>query len=191
MPSTMLILRGNASAKGTFPDEKGDKIAWPIGALHVQAATDYARKRGYDGVVLGIQGFPQYEQSPQAREVYKRLKADTDKSISALYGFSGGGYNVRHILKFLAKNKPSELHRFDLIVVIGSPNPSGKALYAPSVYNAIARKKVKGWEDASWEVVYRENPDRSQMPKDLPSGLGTHMFGPDLLLAGWPEYSKA
>jgi hypothetical protein len=117
----------------------------------------------------------------------KRLKADDN--IGALYGFSGGGYNVRHILKFLAKNKPADLHRFDLIVVIGSPNPSGKALYAPSVYNAIARKKVKGWEDACWEVVYRENPDPSQLPKDLPPHLGTHMFGPDLLLAGWPEYS--
>jgi hypothetical protein len=189
MPPKMLILRGNASAKGTFPDEKGNKIAWPIGALHVQAATDYARKRGYFGVVLGIQGYPQYEQSPQAREVYKQLKAD--ESIAALYGFSGGGYNLRHILKFLAKNKPADLHRFDLIVVIGSPNPIGRAAYAPSVYNAIARKKIKGWEDACWEVVYRENPDPSQLPKDLPAGLGTHMFGPDLLLAGWPEYSKS
>lgn len=190
MPPKMLILRGNASAKGTFPDEKGNKIAWPIGALHVRAATDYARTKGYFGVVIDIQGYPQYEQSPQAREVYKRLKAD--ESIAALYGFSGGGYNVRHILKFLAKDSPAVLSRFDLIVVIGSPNPMGKAAYAPSVYNAIARKatarrKVKDWEDACWEVVYRENPHPSQLPDGLPPGLSTHMFGPDLLLAGWPE----
>ena len=155
----------------------------------MEAASDYARKRGYFPVVLGMQGYPQYEQSPQAREVYKQLKADA--SVSALYGFSGGGYNVRHILKFLARDSPNVLHRFDLIVVIGSPNPIGKAAYAPSLYNAIASRHTKGWENACWEVVYRENPDPSQLPKDLPPGLSTHMFGPDLLLAGWPEYSKA
>jgi hypothetical protein len=55
----ILILRGNASPAGTFPDEQGNKIAWPIGALHVSAATGYATRLGYEGVVLPVQGWPQ------------------------------------------------------------------------------------------------------------------------------------
>jgi hypothetical protein len=188
MPPKMLILRGNASGAGTFPDEQGKTIAWPFGALHVDAASNYARKRGYFPVVLGMQGYPQHEHSPQATEVYRLLKADKDDSIGAIYGFSGGGYNVRHILTYLAKHQPDDLQRFELVVVIGSPNPHRKDVYLPSVYNAIAKKHTKRvLQDADWEVVYRENPTRSQMPAGLPAGLGTHMFGPDLLLSGWPE----
>ena len=41
--------------------------------------------------------------------------------------------------------------------------------------------------DASWEVVFRTNPQHSQLPPGLPKGTGTHMFGPDVLLTGWPE----
>ena len=37
-----------------------------------------------------------------------------------------------------------------------------------------------------FDVVYRENPTKEQMPKGL-EHVGTHMFGPDVLLAGWPE----
>jgi hypothetical protein len=36
-------------------------------------------------------------------------------------------------------------------------------------------------------VVFRENPDKSQLPKGLPKGTTTHMFGPDVLLSGWIE----
>ena len=58
----------------------------------------------------------------------------------------------------------------------------------PARYNALVPKKAKGkdWKDPDWDVVYRENPTKSQMPKGL-EHVGTHMFGPDVLLAGWPE----
>ncbi len=47
----MLILRGNAAAKaGIYPDEQGNKIEWPIGALHVEAAEEYAKRKGFSSV---------------------------------------------------------------------------------------------------------------------------------------------
>ena len=181
----MLILRGNAAAAGTYPDEQGKNIAWPIGALHVSAASDYARRRGYQPVVLHKQGYPQSQHSPQATAALDAFLKD--EAVTAFYGFSGGGYNLKHILDYLASNKPDTLHRIALVVVIGAPIHRGKYAFAASNYNADARKKDKHWKDADWEVVYRTNPDQSQMPKGLPKGTGTHMFGPDVLLAGWPE----
>jgi hypothetical protein len=178
----MLILRGNWAPAGNYPD-----VAWPIGALHVQAASDYARMRGYEPVVLDRPGQPQSQHSPQATAAIKAF-LDDDK-VAAFYGFSGGGYNVKHILDFLASNKPETLHRIALIVVIGSPGPDGKStkpIYLPSAYNAVAKRKNKQWTDADWEVVYRTNPVHSQMPKAL-QHISTHMFGPDILLTGWPE----
>ena len=57
-------------------------------------------------------------------------------------GFSGGGYNVLHIINALA---PAERARLRLVVVLGAPkNPSH--LY-------------KG----PWELVYRTDPPRGHM----------------------------
>ncbi|MGZ5871237.1 MAG: hypothetical protein ACXWKP_03895 [Bradyrhizobium sp.] len=184
--SKMLILRGNSAGPGSYPDEKGNNNAsWPIGALHVQAASSYARLRGYEPVVLDRPGQPQSQHSPQAKAAVKAFLEDEE--VAAFFGFSGGGYNLKHILDFLASNKPETLHRIALVVVIGAPMTDGKFAFMPSSYNAIARRRVKHWERADWEVVYRTNPVRSQMPKDLPSHISTHMFGPDILLSGWPE----
>lgn len=188
--SKMVILRGNSAGAGSYPDEKGNAhVAWPIGALHVQAASDYARKRGYEPIVLDKPGQPQSQHSPQARAAVKAFLED--EAVAAFYGFSGGGYNLRHILDFLAAKHPQSLLRIELIVVIGSPMRHGKLAFAPHAYNAVAKRKVKHWEDADWEVVYRTNPSPSQLPKHLPKGVGTHMFGPDVLLAGWPEHARS
>ena len=102
---TMLILRGNDSPAGTFPDEQGKKIAWPIGALHVQAASDYARRRGYEPLVLNVSGRPNDSQhTPQVKAALKAFHEDA--SVAAFYGFSGGGYNLVHILEYLSANEP-------------------------------------------------------------------------------------
>jgi hypothetical protein len=178
----MLILRGNSAPAGSYPDERGKAIAWPIGALHVSAASDYARRRGYDPVVLDKPGQPQSQHSPQATSALHAFHSD--EAVAAFYGFSGGGYNLKFILDYLAENEPQSLHRIALVVVIGSPyKHGGKNHYMPSNYNGGVRKKVKDWKDADWEVVFRTNPDQTQMPK----GTRTHMFGPDVLLRGWPE----
>jgi hypothetical protein len=89
----MLILRGNNSGPGVFPDEQGNLIDWPIGALHVQAATIYAQKRGYEAVVLDKPGQarPQGKDSPQSQAALKAFLDPNDQTVAAFYGFSGGG----------------------------------------------------------------------------------------------------
>ena len=182
----MLILLGNSAPAGTYPDEQGKNIAWPLGALHVSAASEYAKRRGYEAVVLDVAGQPQSQESPQAKAALKKFFED--QAVCAFYGFSGGGYNLRHILDRLASHDPDALHRIDLIVVLGAPLQP-KAAYEASKYNPVARKKVHPakWEDARWEVVYGTNPPAKwALPKGVPEGAGKHMFGPEWLLAGMP-----
>ena len=83
-----------------------------------------------------------------------------DSSITALYGFSGGGYNVYHILNRLTQELRG---RLELVVVIGveASKLSADALN-PKRYNA------------HWELVYRNDP-----PPPL-----THIDGPQALLTG-------
>jgi len=204
--SKMLILRGNADTEGkSYPDETGKTVPWPNGALHVRAAEDYARNRGYEPETLPVQGQPQHFHSPQAQEVLKRFLGlklmkksyvrDTsltpDQDIRAFYGFSGGAYNLWWILQYLAQNTPDDLQRIDLVVAIGVDKEiRRKADYDWPAYNAIARKKAhsKAWTDKKWETVYHTNPDAKLLPKGLPARTSTHMFGPDVLLAGqWPD----
>ena len=131
MPDKMLILRGIA---GHY-----DGRDWPRGALYEQPALDYARRRGYVGQVLDVAGAtgPQSQQTQMALTAFRR-----DPTITALYGFSGGGYNVRHIIAGLS---PDERTRIKLVVVLGAPrNP--EQLY-------------KG----SWELVYRTDPPGGHM----------------------------
>jgi hypothetical protein len=181
----MLILRGNSAPAGSYPDEQGNNIAWPIGALHVEAAREYARRLGYEGVVLPVAGQPQSQTSPQASAALKKFQEDP--AFCAFYGFSGGGYNLRYILDYLVSKTPDALHRIELVVVLGAPKQP-KSEYESFKYNAIAKRKVypKPWEPAKWDVVYKTNPPKSALPKDLPKGTDTHMFGPDVLLAETP-----
>ena len=50
----MVILRGTSDpdGKNKLLDEFGKPAKWPIGALHVRAAEDFARKRGYEPKTL-------------------------------------------------------------------------------------------------------------------------------------------
>lgn len=179
----MVILRGNSAGPGSYPDEKGNKnTPWPIGALHVEAASEYARRSGFEPVVLDKPGQPQHQKSPQAEAAVTLFLGEA--AVCAFYGFSGGGYNMYHILQRLAAESPDSLHRIELVVVLGAPSRK-KAEFDPSPYNAIARKKVDPalWEPAKWDLVYRTNPRPSDMPANLPKDLDTHMFGPDVLLA--------
>jgi hypothetical protein len=185
----MLILRGNSADAGTYPDEQGNtNIAWPFGALHVWAAREYARRKGYEPVVLDIPGQPQSETSPQASEALNRFLHDT--SFKAFYGFSGGGYNLWFILRSLAKNQPETLERIEMVVVLGAPKkpPSD---YASSTINDIAKKEMAkkhidltNWKPGPWgPPIYRTNPEPSALPKYVPKGTDPHMFGPEALLS--------
>lgn len=128
----MLILRGIA---GHF-----DGRDWPRGALYEAPASDYATARGYRGMVLDVSGEtgPNNKQTAQALSVIHQ-----DPTVTALYGFSGGGYNIRRILIALT---PAERARMKLVVVLGAPrNP-------PALYR-----------DGPWELVYRTDPPEGHM----------------------------
>jgi hypothetical protein len=123
----MVILRGTSDpdGKNKLPDEFGNPAKWPIGALHVRAAEDFARKRGYEPKTLGLEGQQSVYKGKQVRGFLKlfaglilgrksyendmELKPDLD--IHALYGFSGGAYNVWWILNFLAEKSGTRFQR--------------------------------------------------------------------------------
>lgn len=179
----MVIMRGNSAKAGKYPDEQGNNIAWPIGALHVKAAEEYAKRFNFDPVTLDLPGDP-----PQSADTAQSKKAlevlHGDEADIAFYGFSGGGYNLRHILERLAAKEPQSLHRIRRVVVIGAPFDEKEKMIAPARYIARVSDKEKaksGWQAPDWVPVYRENPQVSQMPKGLEEA-GTHMFGPDVLL---------
>jgi hypothetical protein len=134
--------------------------------------------------VLDVPGYPQSENSAQAKAALKAFLAD--QAVDAFYGFSGGGYNLLHVLTFLARDQPDTIHRIHLVIAIGSPTNLCGAEFDVSNFNATATRRSKEATEAKWEVVYRTNPLRWQMPKNLPKSIGTHMFGPDILVTGWP-----
>ena len=139
----MLILRGVA---GRYEGRD-----WPRGALHEEFALEYAKQRGYEGQVLDISG-EAYEGSPQARlalATYRR-----DPTITALYGFSGGGYNLYHVIHGMNKHEKARLR---LVVVLGAPKTSARAYKGP------------------WELVYRVDPPGGHM--DGPRALLNELRG--------------
>jgi len=193
MAKRMLILRGNATkATDIYPDETGKTRAWPDGALHEGAALAYAKQLGYEGTVVDGSGSNQTLDGLQAKDTLKKFHEDETADMG-LYGFSGGGYTLLPILKFMATHEPQSLTRIRHVIVVGAPNSQGNAaIYKPAVYDALVdpKKKGKDWK-VDWVLIFRINPKKSQMPKGvtLPKGVDTHMFGPDVLLAGWPEGS--
>jgi hypothetical protein len=130
-----LILRGLA---GHFAGQ-----IYPHSALDEPAALDYAKRRGYLGRVLDVSG-EAHKDSPQVVEALAAIRHD--QSISALYGFSGGGYNAAYILEDLTD---AERDRIKLVIVIGAPKNS------PDLY--------KG----PWELVYRSDPSHMSGPRAL------------------------
>ena len=127
----MLIMRGVAG----FYDGRH----WPRGAMHEAPALEYAKRRGYDGKVLDISGEAKAG-SPQSKLALKEYRRDS--TITALYGFSGGGYNIYHVIHGMKKD---EKDRLQLVIVLGAPKMKASA--------------VQG----SWELVYRIDPPGGHM----------------------------
>lgn len=194
MAKRMLILRGNATKDATlYPDESGKTRAWPEGALHENAARAFAKKLGYEDIVIEGRGNDQNMSGQQAKNTLTKFHEDETAEMG-LYGFSGGGYTLWPILKFMAAHEPQSLTRIRHVVVVGAPNSLGDdAIYQPAYYDARVDKSRKGkdWK-LDWVVIFKKNPKPEQMPKGvtLPPKVDTHMFGPDLLLAGWPDDPK-
>jgi hypothetical protein len=127
----MLILRGIA---GHYAGRD-----WPRGALDEPSALEYARRRGYVGRVLDVAGTagPKSQQTQMALAEFRN-----DGTVAALYGFSGGGYNVLHIISALTDDERARLR---LVVVLGAPG-NKRAVYR-----------------GHWELVYRLDPHGDHM----------------------------
>jgi len=103
----MLILRGIANAEQ------------PRGALDEEAAQEYARRVGFRGEVLDVAA-DYGVSSAQVRMALDRIRRN--ETVTAIYGFSGGGYNARQIWEQLSA---AERDRIRKVVVIGSPGVEG------------------------------------------------------------------
>jgi hypothetical protein len=99
----MLILRGIANAEN------------PRGQLDDDSALEYARRLGFEGEVLDVAGNARAN-SPQVIMALDRIRSDG--AVTAIYGFSGGGYSARLIWKELSA---AERARIRKVIVIGSP----------------------------------------------------------------------
>ncbi len=96
---TMLILRGLGAGYA------------PRGLLDDPSALEYAKELGYSGEVLDIAG-----EGPQVQLALARIRRGSD--VTALYGFSRGGYNMPVIWNSLT---PEERSRIRKIVIVGAP----------------------------------------------------------------------
>lgn len=135
---TMLILRGNPGGYAW----KGVSN-WPDGALDDDAAIAYAELRGYTAMVLKVPGYTPKDGRDDGRQRKMALEEiRRDASVTAIYGFSAGGYNIKHILDQLTKQQKARLR---LIVVLGAPK--------------MSRSAVSG----SWELQYRTDPPEGHM----------------------------
>jgi hypothetical protein len=99
----MLILRGIAN------DE------YPDGALDDEAALEYATRQGFRGEVLDVAA-DHGARTTQVRMAIERIRRD--EAVTAIYGFSGGGYNARTIWGHLSA---VERERIQIVIVVGSP----------------------------------------------------------------------
>ena len=141
----MLILRGNAGWYGGRE--------WKHGALDEPSAFAYAKEVGFEPMPVDEPG-GSYQGSPQVREALRLYRKHAD--VTALYGFSGGGYAIHWMLD---KMSPEELKRLKLVVVLGAPIARPGYVY-------------KGKYNGTWRLEYREDP----------AGPNGHMRGPSDLL---------
>jgi len=83
--------------------------------LHLEPAIEYALREGYVPEVLMASG-ETGEYSVQVNRAIRRIQ--TGDEVTALYGFSGGGYNTVHIYHRLNAVHKKALRK---IAVIGAP----------------------------------------------------------------------
>jgi len=149
----ILILRGNP---GNYADEHGNTFNYLRGALHEGPALEFVKRKGYTGKVLDVEGWASEDskQTTIALDEFRR-----DQTVEGFYGFSAGGYNVKHILDKLTDDERGRVH---LVVVLGAPKNAIDKYWA-STYGG----------KANWELFYRLDPAGTK---------GGHMFGPEELL---------
>jgi hypothetical protein len=139
----MLILRGVANSEN------------PRGQLDDESALEYARRVGFRGEVLDIAGNPGPNSAQVGRAIERILR---DGTVTAIYGFSGGGYNARLIWDKLSAAERGRIHK---VVVIGSPGVHEIDFVGSS------------------EVIIKPDPPEGHMagPKTVLDSLGPETLG--------------
>lgn len=108
--------------------------------LDVKSATAYAQRLGYEPFVLNASG-ENYAGNPQAKGAIDAIRKDP--TITAIYGFSGGGYNTRRIFNSLTKEEKARIKRID---ILGAPGVTKDTFKGVPVVN-IVRDSPKGHMD--------------------------------------------
>lgn len=135
---SMIILRGIAADYA------------PRGQLDDDSAIAYAEMLGFEADVLDVAADIPAGKS-QVQMALDRIRAD--QHVTAIYGFSGGGYNAQTIW---ARLTPGERGRIRKVVVVGSPGVTPAAF------------------PGSQEVVVQGDPPEGHMhgPKKLLEAAG-------------------
>jgi hypothetical protein len=170
----MLIMRGNS---GKYEDESGKTRDWPKGALHEGPAKEYAVlmgsamgfNTGFKPKVLDVKGNskpPGPDAKPGPDGEIHGTRNDSDGTlmaldcvkkhpgIVALYGFSGGGYNMKYILKQMTDEQRK---RVRLVTVVGVDADAPKSHFDGSKFS-----------QGSWQLDYLANSGNHMLlPKKL------------------------
>lgn len=85
--------------------------------LHQDPARDYAIREGFEPMILPESGeaVGPVSDRPQVAAAINRIES---VGITAIYGFSGGGYNAVHIYNLLPKKFKEKIIK---IIILGSP----------------------------------------------------------------------
>jgi hypothetical protein len=106
-----------------------------------QSAKEYSRTMGYEPIILDTSGEAHGPLSPQVLAAVEAI--ENDASIRAVLGFSGGAYNLIHVLNQLSV---SARRRLGLVAAVGAPGRSADS-YQPRYFAG-----------AAWRVVWRGDP---------------------------------
>lgn len=112
--------------------------------LDVDSAVEYAKKTGYEPLVLNESG-ENYENNPQQKAAIAEIKKDP--TITAIYGFSGGGYNARKIFRHLNEEEKKRISRID---VLGSPGVTKNDFPGVSVVNIVPNSPKGHMDTPRW-----------------------------------------
>jgi hypothetical protein len=85
--------------------------------LHQLPACEYARREGYSGEILPDSGEASGD-ATKRKQVTSAIKRIEQGGITAIYGFSGGGYNAVHIYSLLPEKFKNQIVK---VVILGSP----------------------------------------------------------------------
>jgi len=110
--------------------------------LHEAPAIAYAEREGYTPEVLDTSG----ETGKGAPQVDAALARIAQGGVTAIYGFSGGGYNAGHLFARLTTTQRADIER---VVVLGAPGV--RADQFPGV------PLVTIWNDST--VAHMDMPD--------------------------------